>query len=686
MKRFMMAVMLLVLVSPAMAARVATKCKKCSGMMVIMSIGKCTACGGHTSSGAYKLCKTCAAKQGKCQMCLAPLAAPKPSPPLLALPMIAPGDGGCVRPRPVPAKPAWTFKKQSWGEYSKDRAPMIKVQKLLGGKSFIADGEAFAKVWTALNGKKTAPTISWDNEVVVYFVTIANNRLSPSVRDRGNGKVQALAMSTMMAGPGFRWAMQTYPRKGVKTINGKAVPAVKAAAPAKPAAPAHAKCKKCRGMMVIGSIGKCTACGGHTSSGAYKLCKKCAVKQGKCQMCLAPLGAAKPAPKPAPKPTVCPPLVNVCGPMPVPGPVKPAWTFKKQTWGEYSKDRAPMTAVKTLLDGKSFIADGETFAKVWTALNGKKAVPTISWKNEIVIYFSVTANNRLRPMVRDTNGALRAMAASTRMGGPGFRWLMQTHPRKGVKSVNGKAVPAVKAAAKVPAGGRAINLGDGDAGKSIASQVGDTILIKLKSNPTTGYSWKQTDQPKGSAVEFKSKKFLTMSQMNPEIRTRPGQVGQGGATTFIYRVVATGKATIHLTYARSWEKGKKEPNFTVTVNAKAADANAPKVTGQVIFSAPPDAKKISRIVVTIRDVARMDGPSPLIGQVEIKGPFTLPVKFAIPYDASKVRPNPMFYALSARVYTVVDGKERLYYINDTRHSIFKTADDTKMDIKVKKLR
>ncbi len=35
---------------------------------------------------------------------------------------------------------------------------------------------------------------------------------------------------------------------------------------------------------------------------------------------------------------------------------------------------------------------------------------------------------------------------------------------------------------------------------------------------------------------------------------------------------------------------------------------------------------------------------------------------------------------------VVDGKERLYYINDTGHSIFKTAGDTKMDIKVKTLR
>ncbi len=46
----------------------------------------------------------------------------------------------------------------------------------------------------------------------------------------------------------------------------------------------------------------------------------------------------------------------------------------------------------------------------------------------------------------------------------------------------------------------------------------------------------------------------------------------------------------------------------------------------------------------------------------------------------------MFYSISARVLTVVDGREKLYYINDTHHGIFRKADDTKRDIAVKKLR
>jgi len=52
-------------------------------------------------------------------------------------------------------------------------------------------------------------------------------------------------------------------------------------------------CKKCEQMMVIGSIGKCTNCGGKTSSGAYKLCKKCSKKLNKCQLCMANLPAKK---------------------------------------------------------------------------------------------------------------------------------------------------------------------------------------------------------------------------------------------------------------------------------------------------------------------------------------------------------------------------------------------------------
>lgn len=232
-------------------------------------------------------------------------------------------------------------------------------------------------------------------------------------------------------------------------------------------------------------------------------------------------------------------------------------------------------------------------------------------------------------------------------------------------------------------GGRAINLKTGDSGKTVKAGVGDLVLIQLAANPSTGYSWSAADQAAGSAVALKSKKFLTAAQINAEIQPMPGQ---GGQTTFTYRVVKVGKATISLSYRRPWEKKAKPAKaFSVTIEAAQKQAG-PAVTGTIKFSAAPDPKKISRIVISIRNTALMDGPAPLIGTVALKPPFQLPVTFAVPYDPAKVRPHPMFYSISARVYTMVGGREKLYYINDTRHNIFRRAGDTRRDIAVKKLR
>lgn len=67
-------------------------CGDCKEKMFTMSLGKCPVCGGTTSSGAFKLCKACSAKAGKCQACLKPLAAPAPAaiPPV----MVTESDAG----------------------------------------------------------------------------------------------------------------------------------------------------------------------------------------------------------------------------------------------------------------------------------------------------------------------------------------------------------------------------------------------------------------------------------------------------------------------------------------------------------------------------------------------------------------------------------------------------------------
>jgi hypothetical protein len=44
-------------------------------------------------------------------------------------------------------------------------------------------------------------------------------------------------------------------------------------------------CPKCRNMAFTADVGVCDECGGTTSSGAFNLCKTCAVKKGVCQAC-----------------------------------------------------------------------------------------------------------------------------------------------------------------------------------------------------------------------------------------------------------------------------------------------------------------------------------------------------------------------------------------------------------------
>ena len=50
-------------------------CERCRERHSIMSIGTCVECRGTTSSGAFKLCRTCSRQLGQCERCRAALPA-----------------------------------------------------------------------------------------------------------------------------------------------------------------------------------------------------------------------------------------------------------------------------------------------------------------------------------------------------------------------------------------------------------------------------------------------------------------------------------------------------------------------------------------------------------------------------------------------------------------------------------
>jgi inhibitor of cysteine peptidase len=92
--------------------------------------------------------------------------------------------------------------------------------------------------------------------------------------------------------------------------------------------------------------------------------------------------------------------------------------------------------------------------------------------------------------------------------------------------------------------GKTLLLDDSDNNSHLCLYVGDTLTIKLSSNPSTGYSW---GQPEVSHLQ------LTSTDSEPGSSKR---VGEPGFETFSFKATEAGESTLTLTYFRPFEKDK----------------------------------------------------------------------------------------------------------------------------------
>jgi inhibitor of cysteine peptidase len=274
-------------------------------------------------------------------------------------------------------------------------------------------------------------------------------------------------------------------------------------------------CDKCKDGMYIQSIGTCTSCGGHTTSGAFKLCPKCSEKQGKCEHCLAALpGAAKtPADK---KPDDQKPddkkpddkKPDDKKPDDKPQPVEKIDLSKS---GEYKQDKwsfgLTVHAAGTPREGRSG----------WLKYDDQ-AVP----RGDLGDYYDTPwGPMSWRPMRESLTGD--------------SGWL----PRAGAAKAGKELVPP-NAQKK---------LTDADDGKKTTLAVGEYLVISLPGNPTTGYSWKSASPPGDSLKAVGEPAYA-------QTPGRAGMVGVGGTFVFKFKAVKAGKAEVKLAYARPWEKDK----------------------------------------------------------------------------------------------------------------------------------
>ncbi len=87
----------------------------------------------------------------------------------------------------------------------------------------ITDKETFGKVWKAWKGSEKEPAVDFKKEVVVAEKT-QGSRLGVSARLTADGDLKVEWMATRDIRPGFRFRIAVFPREGVKTVNGKALP------------------------------------------------------------------------------------------------------------------------------------------------------------------------------------------------------------------------------------------------------------------------------------------------------------------------------------------------------------------------------------------------------------------------------------------------------------------------------
>jgi inhibitor of cysteine peptidase len=103
-------------------------------------------------------------------------------------------------------------------------------------------------------------------------------------------------------------------------------------------------------------------------------------------------------------------------------------------------------------------------------------------------------------------------------------------------------------------------LSERDSGTDIDLTSNALLIVKLNSNPSTGYSWTVTGDP--SPLKLQKTSFRKNTN-------KSGIMGASGTATFQLSANSSGIATLTLVYRRSWEYNMPPmKTFTVRVNVR----------------------------------------------------------------------------------------------------------------------
>lgn len=145
-----------------------------------------------------------------------------------------------------------------------------------------------------------------------------------------------------------------------------------------------------------------------------------------------------------------------------------------------------------------------------------------------------------------------------------------------------------------PSSEKFVDVDEEDNGSTIHVLPGETIRVKLRSNPSTGFSWALGPFEERGLETNGESEFVA----DPH---REGEAGYGGCEIWTFKARHSGKTEISLFYARSWED--VDPAKRFKLNVVIGDASSLTDTGDEINLSENDSGK--NIEVHTGDVIRI---------------------------------------------------------------------------------
>ena len=107
-----------------------------------------------------------------------------------------------------------------------------------------------------------------------------------------------------------------------------------------------------------------------------------------------------------------------------------------------------------------------------------------------------------------------------------------------------------------------VNVDSSDSGKQVELSVGQSLVVTLDSNASTGYSWSLTENSDETVLSNTGNKYINPPQTTPPI------VGAPGVEEWTFKALKKGTSTISLGYRRPWESTPPVETFDLTVVVK----------------------------------------------------------------------------------------------------------------------